>query len=265
MSTVRSTIPSQHSPLPAPPLPAPMARWALFLDVDGSLLDLADDPCPVKVGASLLSVLHALHHALDGALALVSSHELDDLDRVFGRTRWAAAGLHGLQLRHADGSFRRLDMPATQQAHMHDATRALAARFDGVQLEDKRAAVALHCRRNPAQLSDLHDAALALLPQLPGYELQPGNQVLEFRPKGMDKGRAMIELLGRGPFVGRTPVYLGDDLTDEQAFASTNRRRGLSVSVGAREPTLAYFALPDPVAAEAWLTRVLDALTQGHI
>lgn len=263
MSTARSTTATPTSPLPAPPLPAPAARWALFLDVDGTLLDFADDPRSVRVGASLKVVLHALHDALDGALALVSGRELDDLDRMFGRTRWAAAGLHGLQLRHADGSFRRIEVPATQQAHMQEATRALAARFEGVQVEDKRVAVALHSRRAPEQLSALHDAALALMPGLPGYELQPGNQVLEFKPRGMDKGRAMVELLGHGAFAGRAPVYLGDDLTDEHAFASTNRKRGVSVRIGAREPTLAHFTLPDPAATEVWLIRVLDALKQG--
>jgi trehalose 6-phosphate phosphatase len=121
----------------------------------------------------------------------------------------------------------------------------------------------LHCRRAPAQLPALHEAAVALMTQLPGYELQPGNLVLEFKPSGMDKGRAVLELLQRAPFAGRLPVYLGDDLTDEHAFASVNARHGLSVRVGAREPSMATFTLADPVAAEAWLTRVLDALTHG--
>jgi trehalose 6-phosphate phosphatase len=263
MSTVRSTIPAPHLPLPAPPLPTDPARWALFLDVDGTLLDFADDPLAVEVGAPLLALLHELHRMLDGALALVSGRELNDLDRMFGCPRWAAAGLHGLQLRHADGSFRRIDVLPGQQARMHDAARLLAARFDGVQVEDKQAAVALHCRRAPGQLPALHDAATKLLEQLPGYELQPGNQVLEFKPAGMDKGRAVLELLGRMPFAGRLPVYLGDDLTDEHAFASTNRKHGLSIRIGSREPTLAHFTLPGPAAAEAWLTRVLDALTHG--
>jgi trehalose 6-phosphate phosphatase len=249
--------------LPAPPLPSDTARWALFLDVDGTLLDFADDPLAVRADARLMALLHALHRALDGALALVSGRELHDLDRMFNQPRWAAAGLHGLQLRHADGSFRRLNTLPEQQARMHDAACALAKRFDGVQLEDKREAVALHCRRAPEHLDALHDAALEMLTRLPGYELQPGNQVVEFKPTGMDKGRAILELLGHPPFVRRQPVYLGDDLTDEHAFASTNRKRGLSIRIGSREPTQANFTLPDPAAAKAWLARVLDALTHG--
>jgi trehalose 6-phosphate phosphatase len=264
MSTANSAIASApRDPLPPPPLPDASARWAILLDVDGTLLDFADDPLSIRPGASLLTLLHALHHALGGALALVSGRELADLDRLFTTLHWAAAGLHGLQLRHADGSCRNFAVAPVDQARMRDAVRALAARFEGVQVEDKQSAIALHCRRTPALLPALREAATALAEQLPGYELQPGNLVLEFKPAGMDKGRAVLELLQRAPFAGRRPVYLGDDLTDEHAFASINSRHGLSVRIGTREPSLAEFTLPGPAAAETWLSRVLDALTHG--
>jgi trehalose 6-phosphate phosphatase len=264
MSTATPAIAfASRDPLPPPPLPDATARWAIFLDVDGTLLDFADDPMTVQPSAALLALLHALRQALGGALALVSGRELADLDRLFAAPHWAAAGLHGLELRHADGSCRHFTVAPAKQARMRDVAQALAARFDGVQVEDKHTAVALHCRRAPAQLPALHEAAIALMAQLPGYELQPGNLVLEFKPSGMDKGRALLELLQRAPFAGRTPVYLGDDLTDEHAFASVNAHHGLSVRIGAREPSLATFTLAGPVAAEAWLTRVLDAFTHG--
>ncbi|HEY0197095.1 MAG TPA: trehalose-phosphatase [Rhodanobacter sp.] len=264
MSKSGSTIQSPPTQLPAPPLPADAAHWALLLDVDGTLLDFADDPLAVEVSAALLGLLHDLHRALDGALALVSGRGLGDLDRLFGHPRWAAIGLHGLQLRHADGSFRRIDVASgQQQQRMRDATRSLVARFDDVQLEDKEWTIALHCLRGPEQLSDLHQAAQELLRDLPGYELQLGRRVLEFKPAGMDKGRAAQELLGRGPFVGRTPAYLGDDLTDEHAFAVINQQHGISVRVGSRDPTLAHFTLPGPAATSIWLNRVLEALNHG--
>jgi trehalose 6-phosphate phosphatase len=264
MSTATPAIArASHDPLPPPPLPDAGTRWAIFLDVDGTLLDFADDPLAVRPDTALLGLLHALHQRLDGALALVSGRELADLDRLFAASHWAAAGLHGLQLRHADGSRRDFAVAPAQQAHMRDAAHALAARFDGVRLEDKHAAIALHCRRAPALLPALHEAAVAVMAHLPGYELQPGNLVLEFKPAGMDKGRAVLELLQHTPFAGRRPVYLGDDLTDEHAFASINARHGLSVRIGMREPSLAAFTLPGPAAAEVWLTRVLDALTHG--
>ncbi len=251
---------ARRNRLPPPPLPAAGARWAILLDVDGTLLDFADDPRTVQPDTALLQLLHALHRRLDGALALVSGRTLADLDRLFAAPHWAAAGVHGLQLRHADGSGREVAVAPAQQARMHDVARTLAARFDGVQLEDKHAAVALHCRRAPAQLPALREAAIAAVAQLPGYQLQPGNLVLEFRPAGMDKGCAVLELLQRAPFAGRWPVYLGDDLTDEHAFARINAQGGLSVRIGTREPSLAASTLPGPAAAEAWLTGVLDAL-----
>jgi len=254
---------SAPTSLPAPPLPDGAARWALLLDVDGTLLDFADDPQAVEVRASLLDLLHRLHQALDGALALVSGRGLDDLDRLFGNPRWAAIGLHGLELRHADGSFRRIDVAPAQQERMRDVTRSLAARFDGVRVEDKGSAIALHCPHGPGQLSELHKAARELLRDLPGVELQPGRRVLEFKPANMDKGRAVEELIRRGTFVGRTPAYLGDDLTDEHAFAVINQRDGISVRVGLREPTLAHYTLSDPAATSIWLNRLLEALNHG--
>ena len=262
MSTCKSASPSLHrAALPAPPLPAATARWAVFLDVDGTLLELATEPSAVVVSTRLCVLLHALHRALGGALALVSGRTLDDLDRLFNHAPWAAVGLHGVELRRADGTGRPFAVAAAQQARMRDAAQALAAGFDGVQMEDKGTAVALHCRRAPRQLSALRAAAHAVVAQLHGYEVQAGHLVVEFKPTGMDKGHAVVELLQREPFANRQPVYLGDDLTDEHAFASINGAHGLSVRVGAREPTLAHFTLADPAAVEAWLRRVLVALT----
>ncbi len=260
----KSTIAPLHRAIsPAPPLPAASARWAVFLDVDGTLLEFADDPAAVSVSAPLLTLLHALHRALDGALALVSGRTLDDLDRLFTHPAWAAAGLHGLELRHADGTSREVPVVAAQQAHMRAAAHALAARVDGVELEDKGAAIALHCRRAPQQFRALRAAAQTLSTQLCGYEMQAGNLVVEFKPAGIDKGHAVAELLQREPFINRQPVYLGDDLTDEHAFTQVNAAHGISVRVGAREPTLASFTLADPSAVEAWLRRVLTATTSG--
>lgn len=264
MSTHSSTITRlQHAALPTPPIPAATARWAMFFDVDGTLLEFADDPSAVSTSASLLALLHALHGALGGALALASGRALGDLDRLFNYPSWAAVGLHGLELRHADGAHRPVDIGAAEQSRMRDAARALAARFDGIQVEDKGVAIALHCRHVPRQLPALRAAAQAAAEQLSGYEVQAGNLVVEFKPTGIDKGQAVMELLQHAPFTNRQPVYLGDDLTDEYAFARVNEAHGISVRVGSREPTLAQFTLSDPTAVKAWLRRVLTAITEG--
>ncbi len=248
--------------LPAPPLPRPDDRWALFLDVDGCLLDFGDDPEALVVPPTLHDLLSDLHARLEGALALVSGRHLDSLGRLFAMPGWTMAGLHGLELRRDDGRQRRIEPDPTQAQAMHRKARHLAEQLQGVQLEDKRHAVALHCRRVPWQMPALQRAAEALIGELPGYELQPGNLVVEIKPAGMDKGRVVAELLELPPFAGRTPIYVGDDLTDEHAFATANLENGVSVRVGSREPTLAQFTLPSPDAVHAWLTRVKDAMQQ---
>jgi trehalose 6-phosphate phosphatase len=168
--------------------------------------------------------------------------------------------LHGHQLRLSGGRHREMTVDPHDQARMRAAVQALAARMEDVQLEDKQHAMALHCRRAPERLPALRAAAEAVAADLSGYELQPGNFVVEFKPAGMDKGRVVEELMQAPPFAGRMPVYLGDDLTDEHAFAAVNRADGISVRVGQREPSRARFTLPSPVAVQAWLERVRDTL-----
>lgn len=248
------------SPLPRPPLPPPGARWAVMLDVDGTLLDSMDDPRSAVVEPALLELLGELHTALEGALALVSGRELDDIDALFQRPPWAAVGLHGLELRHADGSFRRRVPGIADQTQMRKQVTELAARFEGVRLEDKQRTIVLRCRSDPSRLAGLRLEAKALLPQLPGYELQPGRQSVEFKPVGMDKGRAVRELFRHPTFAGRTPVYVGDGFADEHAFRSVNRFDGKSVRVGNREPTVARYTLANPAEARTWLREVLEAL-----
>lgn len=253
------------SPLPAPPLPGTEDRWALFLDVDGTLLEFAERPDEVRVEPALYALLAELYARLDGALALVSGRRLSDLDALFGSPPWAMAGLHGLQLRHADGEMRETRVSASRRTLVLHTAEVLARAHPGVLLENKDMAVALHCRSVPEHYDALHAEIQRLLPELHGYELQAGSQVLELKPAGMDKGTAVAELLERAPFAGRLPVYLGDDLTDEHGFAATNLENGISVRVGAREPTLAQYSLPGPSSAQAWLFRVLNVLKQGAI
>ncbi|MHA6205317.1 trehalose-phosphatase [Dyella soli] len=237
----------------------------MFLDVDGTLLDFASRPEQVCVDSRLRELLDDLHATLDGALALVSGRSLDDLDDLFGHPPWAMAGLHGLELRGADGGYRGVHIGEARRSLVRDIASTIAAGLPGVLLEDKGIAVALHCRTSPEQFDALRESVHALLPQLAGYEMQQGHYVIELKPEGMDKGKAVADLLGRWPFSGRLPVYVGDDLTDELGFATANLERGLSVRIGSREPSLARFSLPAPAATRAWLFRVLHALKHGAL
>ncbi len=234
------------------------ARTALFLDVDGTLVALAEHPDAVHVDAQLLALLERLREAMGGALALVSGRSLEALDRLFAPQRFAAAGQHGAERRAADGSLHR---HAPLAPRLHEAAarlRALAAANPGLLLEEKGSSLAVHYRHAPAAGPLVEAEARRVLEALGGdFELQAGKLVFEVKPSGRDKGTAIAEFLGEAPFAGRTPVFVGDDLTDELGFASVNRLGGASVKVGAG-PTAARWRLPDAAAVRQWLAGCAD-------
>lgn len=237
--------------LSRPPEPAP--EWALFLDVDGSLLDFAPRPDSVHVPEGLVPALAQLAQALDGALALVSGRALEQLDALFEPLRLPGAGLHGLQLRDDAGSR----PPAVESPPAFDDVRAraaaVAAQHPGALVEDKGCTLALHWRNAPAAEPAFHALAAHALVELPHYRAQPGYCVLELRPDGFDKGGAIRHLMTRPAFAGRVPVFIGDDLTDEHGFAAVNALGGVSVLVGDRSPTDARYRIDSPQALRAWL------------
>ena len=247
--------------LPLPPLPAANERWAVFLDVDGTLLDFAQRPDQVTVDTDLRALLHALHRALDGAMALVSGRSVVDLQLLFDMPAWTLVGQHGWEVRDAHGRMQAGALDAEQSLSAHRIAAQIASRFPGVMIEDKGAAIALHCRDVPHVFYALRDALTQHMDALPAYTLQEGDCVVEIKPAHVDKGVAVATLLHHPPFAHRLPVYVGDDLTDEHAFATIHLHNGVSVHVGSREPTIAHFSLPHPAATRAWLTQVLRAIT----
>ena len=249
--------------LPRPPADLVTSATALFLDADGTLLAFADDPDGVVVPDGMLDTLDALHDALGGALALVSGRAIASLDGIFGRPHWPAAGQHGLERRNADGTTTTVPVDAGELSRLREAVHAVAAGMPGVRVEDKSWSVALHCRERPEYSAELERVAPAIAARFAGFELQPGSYVYEFKPRGMDKGVAVAAFLDAEPFMGRHPVYLGDDLTDEHAFAMVNDRGGASVRIGARTPSSAVFTLSSPADVHAWLNSVKAALTRG--
>ena len=241
------------SPAHLPPPPAIADDWALFLDVDGTLLAFAGAPDAVEVPAGLVDVLAALHRRLGGALALVSGRPLAQLDLLFAPLRLPAAGLHGLERRHADNHVDPPTPPVLLAALKRKA-ELLVARFPGALVEDKDSTLALHWRGNPDAEHPLRELAEGALPWLHDYRLQAGDGVIEVRPLGTDKGDAIAALLDEPPFAHRLPVFVGDDLTDEHGFEVVLRRRGLAVLVGDRQPSHARHRLPGIAAVLDWLT-----------
>jgi trehalose 6-phosphate phosphatase len=245
--------------LPPPP-EAHIASIALFLDVDGTLLDIALRPDAVVVDPALRETLRTLHARLGGALAIVSGRPIREIDALLALHDVAAAGLHGAELR-AEGHAT-LAEPAPNPRLDPVRVRAIeiASAIPGVLVEDKGGAIALHYRAVPAAESATREAAHGLL-LLAGsdYELIYGKSVVELKPRHADKGTALATLMQSAPFAGRTPWMIGDDLTDEDAFVEANREGGVSIIVGSRRPTLARYALAGPATARAWLARLAAA------
>ena len=253
MSTAREDI---AATLPAPPQAGADAGWALFLDVDGTLLDIAQHPDRVEVDARLRDDLARARARLGGAVALLSGRPLSQLDALFGWAALPGAGLHGAELRTPDGR-EHFTGDAGAFARLRADASALVAEASGVLLEDKHRALALHYRHAPEARAAAERIAHMLLQHArDSYALQRGDHVIELKPAGVDKGRALATLMRDAPFRGRTPWMLGDDRTDEDAFQYVNAVGGVSAIVGTRRPTAARHALADPPAVRAWLHRL---------
>lgn len=231
-------------------------RAALFLDLDGTLIEIAARPELVRVPADLPGLLARLAGGRAGALAVVSGRALADIDRLLAPWQGAAAGLHGAERRRANGTIERTADPgaAAALARLRPILEAVAAEAPGVFVEDKGAALALHYRAAPGRAAALCAAARDLAVQsAAALRLVEGKMVLEFRPASASKGTAIAAFLGEPPFRGRAPVFLGDDATDEDGFAEVNRRGGLAIRVGPPGGSAACFALPSVAAALSWL------------
>ncbi|MGA9421366.1 MAG: trehalose-phosphatase [Rhodanobacteraceae bacterium] len=252
---------SSDAPLRLPP-PANPRTIALFLDLDGSLLDFADHPDAVDVTPATRRLLLRLHRALDGALALLSGRSLAQIDALFDLPDIAAAGLHGIEYHEgSDASRERTpgEGGSARIAGLVGRAQNATAKLDGVVIEEKGSALALHYRGASRAGAEVNRIAHELLVAAgSGYELQHGNHVVELKPSGGDKGDALATFMRSEPFAGRVPWMIGDDLTDEHAFERANMLGGVSVIVGERRPTAARYQLAEPAAVRAWLAALVD-------
>jgi trehalose 6-phosphate phosphatase len=229
---------------------------AVFLDVDGTLLEIAATPDTVRVEPRVRALLRSLYLRTAGAVALISGRAIASLDELFApMVPLAIAGLHGFERRGATGSYRRCPLPEESVLRLARAQlQGIAARYPGTLIEDKQVALALHYRLAPESAPEvLREMDLIAAAVRPHLQLQLGKMVAELRPANATKGNAVREFLREPPFCGRWPIYIGDDLTDETAFECVNSMSGVSVAVNVRRPTAARFWLPDVTAVHAWL------------
>lgn len=234
--------------------PGPQARWALFLDFDGTLVDIVERPDAVLVDRSLSPVLTRLQQRLEGALAIISGRPIAFLDDKFAPAQFDTAGLHGLEYRIGDDVFLCQPEDHPRLRAIVPGLRDVVAPKAGILIEDKGCSVAIHWRLAPQERDfALATAAAAVEALGPEYRVQHGKAVAEILPAAAGKGKVIEAFLREEPYRGRTPIFVGDDLTDEKGFETVNTHGGLSVRIGGGE-TIAHHRLGSPADLRRYLS-----------
>jgi trehalose 6-phosphate phosphatase len=233
--------------------PPPLSRDdCLFLDVDGTLIELSDTPFDVHADDDLKRLLQDVSARLGGALALVSGRSIEYLDALFAPLRLPCAGLHGVERRTAQGVNFGAELPNSTLDAVRPLLIDLVKEHVGTLLEDKGATIAVHYRLAPQFAAEVRVAVESIAASLSDrYQVQSGNMMLEIKPRGSDKGTAIKAFLTEPPFKGRQPICVGDDLTDLHGFKEVVAQGGASIGVGQR--VTGQFHLADPAAVRAWL------------
>lgn len=240
------------------PLPQPSSLKALqdngqvslFLDFDGTLVDIAPRPDAIIVPETLVHDLSELHDQLEGRLALISGRAISNLETFLGTIAIPCAGSHGIDRRLADGNPLN-SAPALFPEDVRVQLKEFATR-KGFSLEDKPHGCALHYRAKPSLENEGLDFATKVAAKN-GLVIKRGKCVIEMVHPGADKGGAVRAFMAHEVFSGSSPIFIGDDVTDEDGFAAVQSYGGTAILIGDREPTIAKFGLSDPAALYKWL------------
>ena len=241
--------------------PRPRPDWALFLDFDGTIVEFAPRPDAVCPQPGLVPALGRVAEALGRALAVVTGRPIGEIDHWLDTSVAAVAGIHGAERRSADGRLICAEGAVPPPGEVSRARARLAEVADaipGVDLEDKGCAFVLHFRAAPERRQACMEAVQGL--ESPALEVLGGASVAELRPRGVHKGAAIAAFMAEPPFAGRTPVFVGDDVTDEDGFRTVNAMGGVSVLAGPLRPTAARHHLPDVASVVAWLRGIPGAV-----
>lgn len=241
--------------LSVPPLFS--GKFAYFFDLDGTLADIKPHPDEVSVPDDVLARLSLLAELNDGALALISGRSISELEQLAKPYHFPLAGVHGAERRDINGQTHRVTLPETIRIPLEKELRQAVAALDGVELEVKGMAFALHYRQGPQHENRLFELAQKAVEHYPQIAMQPGKCVVELKPTGIHKGEAIAAFLRTPPFSGRKPVFIGDDLTDENGFAVVNQLDGISIKVGTGA-TQAKWRLANVQDVYQWLEKITD-------
>lgn len=222
---------------------------ALFLDVDGTLVEIAATPEAVVVAPNLPMLLMDLHRHLNGAVAIVSGRPLSQIDALLHPFTGSAAGEHGVAIRYSDGTLEEAPPGMAVPDEWREALAATAARWPGVRLEPKPHGVTVHYRLAPERGNEVWRVVRALVPDdHPRFRLLPAREAVEIGLRAASKGQAVERLMKQAAFQGRKPVYVGDDFTDEAGISAAKELGGIGLRVGE------VFG-GDPAHVRAWLKR----------
>ena len=228
--------------------------YAFFFDVDGTLATIESQPESVSIPASVRQHLQQISNLSHGALALVSGRPIAQLDALVAPLEAPAAGVHGAERRDASGRVHRHSLPGDIAQTLQTELQQTLDQWPGTLLEVKGMAFALHYRNAPEYEKSIMQLAEDAVTRFPA--LQPGKCVVELKPQGIDKGAAVREFMQEAPFIGRIPVFVGDDLTDEKGFLAVNAMQGISVKVG-EGASHARYRLDSVDAVWHWLAQLL--------
>lgn len=232
--------------------------WAWFIDLDGTLLELAGSPDGVSADADLRGLIGWLATVSGGALAIITGRPITDVDRLFPGLTLPVAGQHGVERRDVHGVVQQHALCASVLDPARRSLEAVVARHPALLLEDKGLSLALHYRRAPRLAAFAHRMMRTQRDRLgDDFCIQGGKRVVELKPAGLDKGIAISEFMAEAPFAGRRPVFIGDDRTDEYGFDVINRLGGVAVKVGPGA-TQAVYALPDVRSVRGWISSLRD-------
>lgn len=230
---------------------------AFFFDLDGTLASLQPEPDLVSVPGHVRDDLCLLHRNTSGALAIISGRPLAQIDTLLAPLCLPAAGIHGAERRETDGRLTGTPVSTHILTAIEHALTEGIIPLPGVVLEKKRVAFALHYRQAPRHGEAVRALAQQVAAHFPALEVQQGKCVIELKPESVNKGVAIKKFMESPPFAGRVPVFLGDDLTDEQGFILVNQLKGISVKIG-EGPTHAHYRLLNNDAVYAWIKQLLS-------
>ena len=244
------------APSPLAVLPAPPDRLALFLDFDGTLVAIADRPDTIEVPDGLADMLGRVADVLDGRLVLVSGRTIADLDKHIGTHRLAVSGSHGLETRlPGDEATNRTD-PVDVEAVRLAVLEALDAPGN-ISIETKKFGLAIHFRKNPARQGDVEQAAQRVAARF-DLAMKPGKMVVEISAPGGNKGGAVRTIMANSGFANSVPVFIGDDVTDEDGFKAAIDLGGSGILVGERKGSVAKSRLAGPAAVLELLNSIAE-------